>query len=78
MRTLRQAEPNDFLAIAALDRVVWKDSANSEYIPDGEHVWRLWVEHALVYVAVEDEEVIGAALSFPSVSGDYFLHKVFV
>ncbi len=68
----------DFLPIAELDRSAWNQSRNGEFIPDGEHVWRLWVEHALVFVAKEGESAIGAAIAFPCVSGMYFAHKLFV
>ncbi|RVU85944.1 N-acetyltransferase [Leucothrix sargassi] len=78
MRTLKRAEPNDFLDIAALDRIAWKDNPSAEFIPDGEHVWRVWVEHALVYVAKENDTLVGAVVAFPCLSGDFFLHKVFV
>jgi len=44
------AVPGDFLAVAALDRVAWQGE-HDRYIPDGEHVWRVWCEHALVMIA---------------------------
>ncbi len=67
-----------FLAVAALDREAWQGNRNPEFIPDGEHAWRLWVEHALVIVAREHSEVIGAILAFPCLSGAWCVHKVFV
>ncbi len=73
-----RARITDFLSIAELDRNAWKQSRNGDFIPDGEHVWRLWVEHALVFAAKEAEKVIGAVLAFPCVSGIYCAHKVFV
>ncbi|MCP4643436.1 MAG: GNAT family N-acetyltransferase [bacterium] len=75
---IRRATPADFLAIAALDREAWKDNRHPEFIPDGEHVWRMWTEHALVFAAVEDQAVAGAVLAFPCTDGQYCLHKVFV
>jgi ribosomal-protein-alanine N-acetyltransferase len=78
MATILRATPEHFLRIAELDRQAWLDNRNPEFIPDGEHVWRIWVEHALVFVAVEADRVIGAVLAFPCLSGDYCLHKVFV
>ena len=48
--SLRRAEPRDFLEIAALDRVVWTGE-HDRFIPDGEHVWRVWCEYARVVVA---------------------------
>ena len=74
----QQAEPSDFLEVAALDREAWKQNRNSEYIPDGEHVWRIWMEHALAYTAKEAGTVVGAILAFPCISQQWFVHKVFV
>ncbi|MBF0133869.1 MAG: GNAT family N-acetyltransferase [Magnetococcales bacterium] len=75
----RKAEIKDFLEISALDRNAWKENNNSEFIPDGEHAWRLWVEHALVYCATNDnEKIVGAILSFPSIDNIHCVHKVFV
>ncbi len=68
----------DFLPIAELDRNAWRQSPNSEFIPDGEHAWRLWVEHGLVFVARDEDRVVGAALAFPCASGIWCVHKVFV
>jgi len=73
-----QAEPEDFLAIAALDRVAWLENANPEYIPDGEHAWRIWAEHALTFAAKDGDALVGAVLAFPCVDGRYCLHKVIV
>ena len=78
MPIFKRADTSHFLEISALDRVAWKNNRNSEYIPDGEHAWRIWVEHALVFVAIEDDCVVGAILAFPCLSGEYCLHKVFV
>jgi len=76
---IRWASIDDFLAIAELDRVSWNHNRNSEFIPDGEHVWRHWVEHAYVCVAAENKKIIGAALSFPSTSPNiHFIHKILI
>lgn len=75
---IRHASAADFLAIAALDRLAWRNNRQSTFIPDGEHVWRIWVEHALVFVAVEERQIIGAVLAFPCLSGAFCLHKEFV
>ena len=75
---VRKAETRDFLAIAALDRDAWNNNRHSEVIPDGEHAWRLWVEHALVYCTEIDGKITGAILAFPSVKDTYCVHKVFV
>ena len=37
---------------------------HGEFIPDGEHVWRIWVEHTLVYCTEEPGQ--SSALSWPS------------
>lgn len=69
----------DFLPIAALDREVWRNTPCGELIPDGEHAWRIWCEHALVYVARTNEgEVAGAILAFPGMQGMLCVHKVMV
>jgi len=78
MNRIYKAKPRDFLEIAKLDRKAWRENQNSRYIPDGEHAWRLWVEHALVYCARNEEKVSGAILAFPCLSGEFCIHKVFV
>ncbi|MBN2307761.1 MAG: GNAT family N-acetyltransferase [Candidatus Hydrogenedentes bacterium] len=75
---IRRATRKDFLAIAALDREAWAGNRHSEFIPDGEHVWRIWVDHAVVWCAAEGDTVAGVVLAFPSTSGAYCLHKAFV
>ena len=77
---IEPACPRDFLAVAALDRVAWQSSPDSEFIPDGEHVWRIWCEHALTYVARAgtDGVLLGVVVAFPCVDGPYCLHKVMV
>ena len=71
LTTFEKARTADFLSVAEIDRNAWKHSRNGESIPDGEHVWRLWVEHALVFVARQAEEVTGAVIAFPCISGAY-------
>ena len=80
------ARPTDFLAIAALDRCAWP-ARPDEFIPDGEHVWRVWCEHAQVLVArlddeqpplAETERIAGAVVMFPTRGGETFLHKIMV
>lgn len=76
--TIRNAVPSDLKYIVELDATVWEDPS----VPDGSHVWRLWLDYALVLVAVSEEEVIGATLVFPSLTlygnKTYLLHKMFV
>jgi len=73
-----RAEKEDFLAIAALDRHAWSDSRHAERIPDGEHVWRVWVTGAYVFVARDGAEFVGAIVAFPTRQGTLFVHKVMV
>jgi [ribosomal protein S18]-alanine N-acetyltransferase len=78
MSNIERAASKDFLAVAALDRVAWRDNRSPEFIPDGEHVWRIWCEHALVFVGKEGERIVAAILAFPCRSGMYCVHKVMV
>jgi ribosomal protein S18 acetylase RimI-like enzyme len=78
MINYQKAKISDFLYIAKLDREAWKQNRNPEFIPDGEHVWRVWVEHALVFCAKQNEKIIGGAVAFPCSPSKYFLHKIFV
>ena len=73
-----RAQPRDFLEIAALDRVAWQQNRNPEFIPDGEHVWRIWCEFALVYTARNDGRLAGVILAFPCVDSRFCVHKVMV
>lgn len=79
-----QAGPRDFLQVAALDRMAWSVEPDV-FIPDGEHAWRLWCEHAVVLIAKlagrmvsHSGDVIGALLMFPTIQGETFLHKIMV
>lgn len=74
-----KATPHDFLSVAALDCVVWQASAGGKYIPDGEHTWRIWCEHALTVVGKDSQgKVVAALLAFPCANQSYCLHKVMV
>lgn len=76
---IRAAVPADFLEVAALDRVAWQDSPGGEWIPDGEHVWRIWCEHALVMVGDDGAQICAVGLAFPCCQpGVYCLHKIMV
>jgi [ribosomal protein S18]-alanine N-acetyltransferase len=75
---IRRARSSDFLAVAALDREAWSENREATFIPDGEHAWRLWTEHGIVVVYEPDSKVLGAALAFPTLSGAFCLHKIFV
>lgn len=75
---VRPTRADDFLPIAELDRNAWKSNANSAFIPDGEHVWRIWCEHAATFVACEGNEILGAAVAFPCTTDRYCVHKLMV
>jgi ribosomal protein S18 acetylase RimI-like enzyme len=76
--TFGQATHADFVGIAELDSTAWRDSAHPDRVPDGEHVWRVWVDDAVVFVARSGDEVIGAIVAFPTLAGPLFMHKVMV
>lgn len=79
------AQPQEFLDVAALDRIAWPEM-NDTFIPDGEHIWRVWCDHATLLVAKvsgreplsETHEIAGALVMFPSQTGELFLHKIMV
>jgi ribosomal protein S18 acetylase RimI-like enzyme len=75
---LGTARHADFVGIADLDRHAWKEGRFAERIPDGEHVWRVWIAGAYVYVARDGEQVVGAIVAFPTRQGTLFVHKVMV
>jgi len=73
------AVPGNFASIAALDRSAWEENPCSEFIPDGAHVWRIWCEHALTFVAMaEAQKVTGAVVAFPCLNGCFCVQKVMV
>ena len=81
---IEMAAAGDYLKVAALDRIAWPD-APDVFIPDGEHVWRLWCEFATMSVArkagvslEQSDDIAGAAVRFPTRQGGSFLHKVMV
>ena len=75
---LRKAHTCDFFQIAELDRCSWNDGWASQYVPDGEHVWRLWVEYALVFCCFEGKKLVGVSLAFPTINNTFAVHKIFV
>lgn len=80
---IERARPHDFLNIAALDRIAWTDSG-SQFIPDGEHIWRVWIDFATVLIARSARElpttgdIAGALVMFPTERREQFLHKIMV
>jgi ribosomal protein S18 acetylase RimI-like enzyme len=81
--TIEPAACSDVLAIAALDRIAWEHTGE-RFIADGEHVWRVWCEHATVVVArspetlAESDHIAGAVAMFPTGDERLFLHKIMV
>ncbi len=83
--SIETAKPNDFLNVAALDRMAWPD-ARDTFIPDGEHIWRVWCDYGQLLVArvsergplSHTEDIAGALVSFPTRTNEVFLHKIFV
>lgn len=82
---IETAKPDDFLNVAALDRIAWPEVPET-YIPDGEHIWRVWCEYGTLLVARTEErgplsqtgDIAGALVAFPTRTGEIFLHKIFV
>lgn len=81
---IERAQPGDYLKVAALDRMAWP-AAPDTFIPDGEHIWRIWSEYATLMVArlpdatlPESGDVCGALVMFPTDTAEDFLHKVMV
>ena len=84
--TIEAARTTDYLKIAALDRIAWP-IVPDVFIPDGEHIWRVWSDTATLLVARtingssplhESNDIAGALVQFPTKSGELFLHKVMV
>jgi len=74
---IRKAIIKDFLEISKLDREVW--GKKSKYVPDGEHVWRIWIEYSYVYCIEENNKIVAVIVSFSTNNEKlYFLHKIFV
>lgn len=79
---IKLAKPEDFLEIAALDRMAWPEEPDT-FIPDGEHAWRLWCEYGTVMIAAgtaenQQHKLAGALLMFPTNTEETFLHKIMV
>lgn len=82
---IEPARPDDFLNVAALDRCAWPARPDT-LIPDGEHIWRVWCDHASLLVAritydetlTDTGDIGGALVMFPTADGETFLHKIMV
>jgi phosphinothricin acetyltransferase len=82
--TIEPAVSQDFLHVSALDRIAWIHTGQA-YIPDGEHVWRVWCEYAIVLVArlqeaslSESGNIAGSLVMFRTHTDEDFLHKIMV
>ncbi len=84
--TIELARSTDYLNVAALDRTAWP-VVPGVFIPDGEHIWRVWSDTATLLVARivdgsppirESGDIAGALVQFPTKNGELFLHKVMV
>lgn len=82
---VESARHTDFLKIAALDRIAWPVIPDV-FIPDGEHIWRVWSDTATLLVArrtdagplPESGDIAGALVQFPTREQELFLHKIMV
>ena len=82
---IRTAQAHEFLDVAALDRMAWP-AVNDTFIPDGEHIWRVWCDYATLLVAeVQEREplsesnlIAGALVMFPTRYHEQVLHKIMV
>lgn len=84
--TIEPATDRDYLNVAALDRISWP-TAPDLFIPDGEHIWRIWCDMATLLVARQIEgsdplsdsgDIAGALVMFPTNSSEICLHKIMV
>lgn len=69
-----------FLEIAELDRIAWLGSDGADFVPDGEHSWRVWSEYSFVVAALdESSKILGVICSFDTnVDSLHFFHKIFI
>ena len=82
---IETANASDFLAIASLDRIAWPDVPDT-FIPDGEHIWRVWCDHATMLIArslgtsrlSDSLDIVAALVMFPTKQQEIFLHKIMV
>jgi phosphinothricin acetyltransferase len=83
---IETAKSTDYLNVAALDRLAWP-IVPEVFIPDGEHIWRVWSDTATLLIARqtngspplrESNDIAGALVQFPTKQGELFLHKIMV
>ena len=84
--TIEPASDRDYLHVAALDRISWP-TAPDLFIPDGEHIWRIWCDMATLLVArlpdtseplSQSGDIAGALVMFPTNAAELCLHKIMV
>ena len=84
--TIAPARPDEFLHVAALDRLAWPAMPET-FIPDGEHIWRIWCDFAtLLFARLDDENaalpetgrIAGGLVMFPTKQRELCLHKIMV
>lgn len=83
--SIDNVQPDEFLFVAALDRLAWP-AAPDTFIPDGEHIWRVWCDHATLLAArlndgdplAETGPIVGALVMFPTEGDELCLHKIMV
>ena len=75
--TIEPASDRDYLHVAALDRISWP-TAPDLFIPDGEHIWRIWCDMATLLVARLPDTSAGALVMFPTNAAELCLHKIMV
>ncbi len=84
--SIENATDRDYLHVAALDRISWP-TAPDLFIPDGEHIWRIWCDLATLLVArqpadapllSESHDIAGALVMFPTKTSELCLHKIMV
>ncbi len=83
---IEAAKSTDYLNVAALDRIAWP-IVPDVFIPDGEHIWRVWSDVATLLIARQasdapplrdSHDIAGALVQFPTKQGELFLHKIMV
>ena len=84
--TIEPASDRDYPHVAALDRISWP-TAPDLFIPDGEHIWRIWCDMATLLVArlpdtseplSQSGDIAGALVMFPTNAAELCLHKIMV
>ena len=80
MIKIKKARTKDFMSIARLDTVIWnQENVDRSFMVDGEHIWKKWVEYALVFCAKNPQGlIVGAVVAFPTIKNGWCIHKLFV